>query len=286
MRLMSLCGVLCLLLCLSASSCIFCVSLCAQTAPSAVFRPQAVPQAPPSLVVKDYELTCPGSFPSDLTVVNCRYLPRQRLEQFIATGLTDQAMLESITGSLFTQWLKTPGEWPRTWQYYGYRVGASYTQSVGNASAQLIVGSILRDDPRHVSCNGDPLLFHKELTDDTSFTCSGWHRFGHALLDSITVRKSNPGSLTPQTLLDMHLASTPEDARKKFKPHYRRIPALSRLVGAYAGAYSQYPWEPGNSNKFGAISQRAALTWAPTFLGSFYTEYGASLFSGLKRAKK
>jgi hypothetical protein len=277
-------GGLCLLL--SAGWCTFCTCLCAQTAPSAIFRPQAVPPAPPSLVVKDYEFTCPGSFPSDLTVVNCRYQVRQRLEQFLTTGITDQAMLESVTGSLFTQLLKTPGEWPRTWKYYGYRVGASYAQSVGNASAQFIVGAILQDDPRHVSCSSDPLLFHSESTADKPFTCSKWHRFGHALLDSVSVRHSNSGTLTPQTQVDLGLALSIEDARKKYKSHYHRLPALSRLVGAYAGAYAQYPWEPGHSNKFGAVSQRAALSFAPTFLGSFYTEYGTSIFSRLKRAKK
>lgn len=54
-RLMLSRGVLRLLL--SAGSCIFCACLCAQAAPSAILRPQAVPQAPQSLVVRDYEFT-------------------------------------------------------------------------------------------------------------------------------------------------------------------------------------------------------------------------------------
>ncbi len=211
---------------------------------------------------------------------------RDRLLQFLTTGITDQALLESVSGSLFTQWWKTPGEWPQTWKYYGYRVGTSYVQSAGNASAQFIVGAILHDDPRHVSCDSDPLLFKNELTATKPITCSQWHRFGHALLDSITVRSSNAGTLTPQMLLDTKRALSAEDAAKQLKSRYHRFPAFSRLVGAYAGAYSQYPWEPGNSNKFGAISQRAALSFAPTFLGSFYTEYATSIFSHLKQAKK
>jgi len=278
MRLPSTRGVLCQLLCFVAGSCFICASLRGQ------IKPMAVPQTPPSQVVKDFEFTCPGSFPSDLSVVNCRYLSRDRFQQFITTGLTDQAMLESVTGSLFTQWLKTPGEWPRTWKYYGYRVGASYTQSVGNASAQFIVGAIIHDDPRHVSCDSDPLLFHNDPT--TEKPCSRWHRFGHALFDSITVRNSDPGFLMKQDLSDPLAVSNRKDEREQLKKQYHRFPAFSRLAGAYAGAYAQYPWEPGNSNKFGAVSQRAALSFAPTFLGSFYTEYGVSLFSRLKRAKK
>ena len=226
--------------------------------------------APPPNISNDYEFTCPGSFPSDLTVVNCSYSARERLKQFVTTGITDQAMVLSATGSLFTQALKTPGEWPRTWKYYGYRVGASYTQSVGSATAQLIVGAALKDDPRHVPCERDPLFYR------VASPCTNMRRFTHALLDSITVRKSTAG-LSPTV--------KGEDLQTKLKSTYRRMPAISRLVGVYAGAYAQYPWEPGSANKFGAISQRAALSFAPTFLGSFYTEYGSSLFSLLKKAK-
>lgn len=255
-----------------------CIACCAQNnsqakAPQAAFSPAFTP---PANFSKDYEFTCPGSFPSDLTIVNCRYTARDRLQQFVTTGITDQAMVLSVTGSLFTQAIKTPGEWPRTWKYYGYRVGSSYTQSVGNATAQLIVGSLLRDDPRHVQCERDPLLYGIQPAASATFHCTNMRRFGHALLDSITVRKSTEG-----------LRPTDDEARFKaqLKSKYKRIPAISRLVGVYAGAYSQYPWEPRSANTFGAVSQRAALSFAPTFLGSFYTEYGTSLFSFLKKAK-
>jgi hypothetical protein len=247
--------------------------------------PQVAPPAPP-VQIPDFEFTCPGSFPSDITMVNCSYTGWQRFQQFASTGITDQAMLLSITGSLFTQAIKTPGEWPRTWKYYGYRVGASYSQSLGSASAQLIVGAIAHDDPRHVACNSDPLLYGKEITSDQQYDCTKLHRFGHALLDSVTVRQSNAGTVSPAVMVDLHLAKDMESARKDYKSRYRRMPAFARLVGAYAGAYSQYPWEPRSANTFGAISQRAALSFAPTFLGSFYTEYSSSLFSLFKRGKK
>jgi hypothetical protein len=248
--------------------------------------PQAVPLTPPSNVSKDYEFTCPGSFASDLTVVNCEYTGRQRLQQFLTTGITDQAMVLSITGSLFTQAIPTPSEWPRTWKYYGYRVGASYTQSVGNATAQLIVGAAMREDPRHVQCDRDPLLYGRDPSGDKPFSCTKKQRFAHALLDSITVRRSFAGSLTPEFRQALGKSQNDQTTRSLYRSQYKRLPALSRLVGAYAGAYAQYPWEPGSANKFGAVSQRAALTFAPTFLGSFFTEYGTSIFSHLKKAKQ
>lgn len=256
--------------------------------------PQAAPQvqenviplAPHANVSKDYEFTCPGSFPSDLTVVNCKYLFRQRLQQFFSTGVTDQAILLSIMGSLFTQAIPTPSEWPRTWKYYGYRVRASYTQSFGNATAQLIVGAAFREDPRHVQCNRDPLLFGRDSSGDKPFSCTKKQRFTHALLDSITVRRSYSGKLTPQFQEALGKAPNDRSARSVYRSGYKRIPALSRLVGAYAGAYAQYPWEPGSANKFGAVSERAALSFAPTFLGSFFTEYGSSILSHLKKPKQ
>lgn len=237
-----------------------------------VVHMQAVP---PSNLSMDYEFTCPGSFPSDLEVVNCEYTGWDRLHDFAANGVTDKALLLSVTGSVFTTAIRTPGEWPGTWRYFGYRVGASYTQSAGNAAAQLIVGTIIHDDPRHVTCDLDPLQFgvtdpNKEL----AFHCSPGRRFGHALLDSVTARRSYAGQLPPRngggTLAD-------------YKHTYRRWPAFSRLVGAYAGAYAQYPWEPRAANTFGAVSQRAALSFAPAFLGSFWMEYSPSLFSHLKK---
>ncbi|MGH9590758.1 MAG: hypothetical protein ACRD25_10195, partial [Terracidiphilus sp.] len=131
-----------------------------------------VPPAPPTTPTLPYEFTCPGSFPSDLTLVDCSYTSRQRLQQFFTTGLTDQAMLLSATGSIFTTAMRTPGEWPGTWKYYGYRVGTSYAQSVGNNAAQYIVGSVLHEDPRHVRCDDDPLLYGRDPTTNDTEQCT------------------------------------------------------------------------------------------------------------------
>jgi hypothetical protein len=240
--------------------------------------PQAVPPPIPTSIPK--LLACPGSFPTDLTVLNCRYTSQLRLGQFISTGLTDQAMSLSIVGSAFTQAIHSPGEWPRTWKYYGYRVGSSYTGSVGRAAAEFIVGHIVRDDPRHVKCSDDPLFFDAHSSNAHAFSCTVRQRVLHALIDSVSVRKSSDGEpvlLEPSELKIMD--------QRKFHSTYRRLPAWSRLAGVYGGSYAEYPWEPRNANSFGAISQRAALSFGTTFLGSFYTEFSSSIFGVHKKSK-
>jgi hypothetical protein len=243
----------------------------------AVEEPQSVPSAIPAADGnKPSPFNCPGSFPTDLTILNCRYTNPVRVEQFVTTGLTDEAMSQSIAGSIFTQLIHSPGEWPETWKYYGFRVGSSYTGSVGRASAEYLVGSMLRDDPRHVKCSDDPLLYGKQSTDVTTPRCSIGRRIAHALIDTVTVRRSLDGD--PVSMAKMNPT--------KFRHDFGRIPAFSRLVGVYGGAYAQYPWEPRSANTFGAVSQRAALSFGSTFLGSFYTEFGGSFFSIFSKKSK
>jgi hypothetical protein len=98
----------------------------AQVSPQALSA--EIPLAPAVNVTKDYEFIYPGSFPRDLTIVNCEFTLRLRLQQFLSTGITDQTMLLSIMGSPFTQTIATSGQWPKTSKYYCYRVGASKTQ--------------------------------------------------------------------------------------------------------------------------------------------------------------
>jgi hypothetical protein len=234
----------------------------ATVAPQTVAAPPVASQPRPPET-----LLCPGGFPTDLTVLDCRYTRQQRLQQFVTTSVTDQAMLTSIFGSLFTQGLGTPNEWPRTWKYYGYRLGASYTSSVGRGTAEYIVGRIAHDDPRHIKCSDDASpLFRRNRLANGDFSCTNGQRFGHFLLDTVTVRASTKG-VAPQD------ADDPE----KLKAITRRYPAWARLAGVFAGALAQYPWEPHAENTFGAISQRAGISFGQTFLGSFFTEYGSSI---------
>jgi hypothetical protein len=206
------------------------------------------------------------------------------LDQFLTNGVTDQAMLKSVFGSIFTQYVfHSPGEWPKDWTHYGYRVGSSYLGSAGRSGAEFIMGTILHDDPRHIKCSDDPRLFASEhpspsmLNSDKPFACTNAQRFFHALLDTVTVRHSpaRPRISDP----DFYAGNNPTS-----RWSYHRLPALDRLVGVYAAAYVVYPWQPGHSNTFGAISQRAGLSFGGTFFGSFFTEYGGVLLHTRKKS--
>ena len=55
--------------------------------------PQDRPMSPPG---PSFTLTCPGAFPSDLTVFTCEYNDHMRIEQWVTTSITDQAILGAI----------------------------------------------------------------------------------------------------------------------------------------------------------------------------------------------
>lgn len=217
---------------------------------------------------------CPGAFPTDLMqTLDCRYSKEQRFLDFANGSLTDQAVLGAAIFGLGAQIIQSPSEWKRTWDGYGRRVGSRYTQQVGKGTAQYLVGSILRDDPRFLSYRDDPGVIKKRqdavctLTTRTApdliagnakpcstqnldeLTHDGWQRFGHVWYDVITVRRSTIAG------------------------NGRRIPALSRFAGEFGGAYAGYPWYPAAENKFPQVGQRAAGAFGTAVLQSFYTEY-------------
>lgn len=202
---------------------------------------------------------CPGAFPTDLTQTDCRYTPKQRTLDFLTGSVTDQAGLGAVFYGLGAQIIQSPSEWKRTWYGYGERVGVRYTQAVGKGSAQYLAGLILNDDPRFLAYANDPGVIHRRQqavarlpAGDKSLdlmTHDGWQRFGHAWYDVITVRRSTSSG------------------------DGRRIPAISRFAGEFAGAYAGYPWYPAAENKFTNVGQRAAGAFGTAVLSSFWTEY-------------
>jgi hypothetical protein len=257
----SLPPLVCLLLLTSMTRVAIAQFAAAQAKEEQTQAPAAVPAAPPpssGATPATPSLACPGSFPTDFTVLNCRYTTHQRVLQLFTTGITDQAMAQSIFGPIFTQFPSSP---LTSFDDYGYRVGTSYTGSVGRATAEFLVGAVLHTDPRHVSCASDPRMFRR-LPAGTGksgeFRCTNLQRFGHFLIDSVTVRISSSDG------------------------NQHRIPAIERAVGIYGGAYAQYPLEPRSQNSFVAITQRSLFSFGTTFFGSFYTEYGTS-FLKLRR---
>lgn len=216
------------------------------------------------------KLTCPGGFPTDLSVTTCEFSTRQRLQQWVNSSVTDQAILGAVVYGAGAQIIRSPGEWGRTWGGYGDRVGVRYSQAAARGTAEFLVGSLIRDDPRHLSYKDDPRTAYGMkikschsgiITTDTYPvpTHLVLRRIGHAFLDSVTVRISNACGIG------------------------QPIPAFDRLVGVSASAYGGYPWYPGAENKLPNIGQRAAAAYGSTLLGSFYTEFNPELFLGLTK---
>jgi hypothetical protein len=198
---------------------------------------------------------CPGAFPTDLTATDCRYTASERTLDFVSGSVTDQAVLGAVVFGLGAQIIASPSQWKRTWDGYGRRVGSRYTQAVGKGAAQYLVGSILRDDPRPLAYGNEQHVLaarYKAVSEGNTGTVlahDGWQRFGHAWFDAVTVRRSA------------------SDGRG------RRIPAISRFAGEFAGAYAGYPWYPAAENTFPKVGQRAASAFGTAVLSSFYNEY-------------
>jgi len=215
---------------------------------------QAIP-----ISISETVLVCPGAFPTDLTQTDCRYTPRQRTLDFLTGFVTDQAGLGAVVYGLGAQIIQSPPEWKRTWYGYGQRVGVRYTQAVGKGTAQYISGFLLNDDPRFLAYRDDPgvILRRQQAVKDLpagsraldQMTHDGWRRFGHAWFDVVTVRRSTGSG------------------------DGRRIPAISRFAGEFAGAYAGYPWYPARENSFANAGQRAAGAFGTAVLSSFWTEY-------------
>lgn len=216
-------------------------------------RAQAIAVASPKPIT-----VCPGAFPTDLTYINgkdCAYTQGRRTVDFFSGSVTDQAVLGAVVFGLGAQIIQSPSEWKRTWDGYGRRVGSRYTQAVGKGAAQYIFGSILRDDPRPLAYRNEHNVLaarYRAVSEGNTgavLAHDGWQRFGHAWFDAVTVRRSAADG------------------------HGRRIPAISRFAGEFAGAYAGYPWYPAAENTFPKVGQRAAGAFGAAVLSSFYNEY-------------
>jgi hypothetical protein len=228
-------------------------------------RAQAIPinPAPETFQV------CPGAFPTDLTSTDCRYTIKERALGYVSGSITDQAVLGAVVFGLGAQIIQSPSEWKRTWDGYGRRVGARYTQAVGKGTSEFLVGWALQDDPRFLAYRNDPAVIkrRRQAVEDSQnlpswqdpLTNDGWQRFGHAWWDVITVRRSS------------------------IDGNGRRIPALSRFAGEFGGAYAGYPWYPAAENTFPQVGERAAGAFGTAALSSFYTEYKPEITTLLDR---
>jgi len=212
-------------------------------------------------------LTCPGGFPTDLTVINCSYTLRQRGNDFFTGSVSDQAILGAVVFGAGAQILKSPGEWGRTWDGYGRRVGVRYNQAVAKGAAEFLIGSAFSEDPRHISYRSDPHFVNLQRDrlnriasgksvdrDPYDQTAPGaWKRIGHAFYDSVSVRRSRPDG------------------------NGSRWPAVSRFVGAFASGYGGYAWYKRPENTFANAGLRAAQSFGTDVAASFYTEFSPDI---------
>lgn len=178
-------------------------------------------------------------------------------------------MLQSVaSATFFGQTIPTPGEWARTWNNYGLRIGADYTGAAARGTTEFLIGNLISDDPRHIRYKDDPRTHYgTKLVGCSADRLTlinyppqkgvAFRRFGHALLDSVTVRHSSAcGNGTV-------------------------LPAVDRLGGIWASAYASSGWYPAQENRLPNVATRAAISYGITLGGSFYNEYSPEITSGL-----
>lgn len=194
--------------------------------------------------------SCPGGFAGDLTVKDCTFSMSTRFEKLVAGSMTDQAILGAVLNGAIAELRQDPAEWKRSWKGMGQRVGSRYAQGIAKGSTEFLVGAALREDPRPIRCADDPKLVAKMATDrEGEYSCGVWKRIGHAMMDSVTVRRSQ------------------EDGQGG------RRPAFSRFAGAYASGFTGYAYLPDHLNTPGEASKRAANAFVGTIASSFYHEF-------------
>jgi hypothetical protein len=211
------------------------------------------------------EYQCPGGFPSDLTRQNCSYTQRQRTIDWLSTSFTDQAMLTSAAAGIagFAT-ASPPTTWPRTTLGFARNWRSSYFSGMANGTTQYLLNTGFNFNPEHVRCATEAFIKQQDRKDasipkhDIKAACTWYGRVGHIFLDTVATRKS--------TL----------DGRA------RLVWPSPRLVGAFAGAYAQSPWEPPAGNTRNAIFTRAGESLIVPAVGAVFNEY-PSLLQGVTR---
>src|SRR6266478_1628470 len=87
--------------------------------------------------------TCPGDPPGNLSSFDCSFTAGHRLEKFVGSSVTDQAMLGATFFGLVAHLRQDPSEWKRDWTGFGYRVGSRYGQNFAKGLTTFAVGSLL-----------------------------------------------------------------------------------------------------------------------------------------------
>lgn len=191
--------------------------------------------------LKVHRKTCPGDPPGNLASFDCSYTMSKRLETFVSSSVTDQAMLGATFFGFVAHLRREPSEWDRDWTGFGYRVGSRYGQNFAKGLTMFTAGSIMRSDPRHVTYANDP---------GSKCPCTGvWHRVNHAFLDWYSIRHSSPDG-------DGH-----------------RWPNVPMFAGAAASGFVGNAWYPDRLATPQQAGIRAANSLATALASSFYAEF-------------
>jgi hypothetical protein len=205
--------------------------------------------------------TCPGDPPGDLGSIDCRFTQRQRLTQFVAGSVSDQAILSAVFFGTYAHIKNDPKEWDRGLDGFAYRVGSRYAQGVTKGLTTYTFSTILRTDPRNVSyasdrgrigqqhCAASLTGTPEEVASKTRSTCGVAKRIGHAFLDWMTVRQSAVDG------------------------NGRRLPNLPLLAGAAASGFVGNAWYPDRMTTPGQALKRGAGSLGTALGSSFYTEF-------------
>jgi hypothetical protein len=188
---------------------------------------------------------CPGDPPGNLAAFDCSFTMGRRVEHFITSSITDQAVLGAVITGLFAHLRDDPPEWDTGLDGFGRRVGSRYERRIVGGLAELAVGAIMQSDPRHVTYASDPLI--------TNPRGGPGARIRHAVVDWLTVRRSA------------------QDAKG------RHLPNLPLLASAVANGLAGQTWYPKRLRTGAEVLQRAAGPLQTALLGSFYAEFSPEI---------
>lgn len=216
----------------------------------------ALPAYPQSMQRALGRQTCPGMPAGDLSQTDCSFTPSLRLEQFVTTSVTDQAMLGAAFFGLMAQFQNNPAEWGRGWEGYGYRVGTRYAQGLAKGLTNYTIGAIMHDDPRNITYASDPAYCLPGPNGNLPGPpCKHVRQTGvsprirHVFLNWIAVRHSN-------VLGDG-----------------KRLPNVPLFAGAAASGFVGYAWYPDHLATPQQAGLRASYSLATALGSSFYNEF-------------
>jgi hypothetical protein len=190
-------------------------------------------------------VVCPGDPAANLSSIDCNFTLGLRLEELVATGLTDQAAAGAVFWGAVAQMRDDPPQWDEDVRGLGSRIGIRYTQNLAKSATAFAVGALLNEDPRHLTYSADP---------GVGVPKNGLGpRVGHVFVDWATVRKSTESG------------------------NGRREPNYGLFAAAFVSGVAGNPWYPTQLRTPAEVGKRAVSSLATALLASAFTEFTPDL---------